>query len=280
MQTGVVSVLMMLEKNKIISSNNNISLDNSNLFVLIGANRFSYFITSQDKTVVASNTINLAMYKLETIFEGNDDLQHHFNTVKVAFQNPYLTLVPNLLYKEADAAIYLEKSFRIPQQHYFLTDNLPTFQCQNVYLAPIETYNLLLNKFQKVDFKHISTGLLINWQQKAVQLNNKSVFINVNPTNFQIAVFNRDKLLIWNIYEYKTAKDFLYFVLLVFKQINLNVELEKVFLCGIVTKEAEIYNSLYAYIRNVEFLERTSSYQFPFDFDLQPNHTNFDLFSI
>lgn len=278
MQTGVVSV-MMIKKNK-ISNLNNISLDNSNLFVLIGTNRFSYFITNQSKMILVCNTIELKSQTLNTIFEENVDLQFQFKTVKVAFQNPYLTLIPNLIYKEEEASIYLEKSFQIPQQHYLLTDNLLTFQCQNVYLAPIETYNFLLNRFQQIEFSHIATALLSKWQEIAVQLNNKSVFINVQIKFFQIAVFNREQLLIWNTFEYQTAKGFLYFVLLIIQQLKMNVETAQVFIGGELTKESEIYQFLFAYIRNIEFLKRTSHYQFDSNFDLQPNHANFDLFSI
>lgn len=258
----------------------NISLDNSNLFVLIGTNRFSYFITNQAKQALICNSIELESQTLNTIFEENVDLQASFETINIAFQNPYITLVPNLIYKEADAATYLEQSFRIPQQHYLLTDNLLTFQCQNIYLAPIETYNFLLNRFPKVEFKHIATALLSKWQAAAVQLNNKSAFINIQADAFQIAVFNRDKLLIWNTFKYETAKDFLYFALLVFKQLNLNVETAKVFLCGEVTETSEIHQLLFTYIRNIEFLKRTTAYQFDSNFDFQPNHANFDLFSI
>jgi len=280
MPTGVVSVKKIQQVSRVDTTKNNISLENSNLFVLIGANRFSYFITSYDKQVLLSNTIDLELNALETIFESNQDLQHQFNQVKVAFQNPFITLVPNMFYNETDASTYLEKSFSIPQQHYLLTDNLLTFQCQNVYLAPIETYNLLLNKYTHVEFQHIATVLLAEWQQKAVQFKNKSVFINVNKESFQIGAFNRHELLIWNTYNYKTAKDFLYFVLLVFKQLELNVELEKVLISGQITEGSEIYKLLHAYIRNVEFLSRTTTYHFASDFDLQSNHANFDLFSI
>jgi hypothetical protein len=266
--------------NRISIITDNISLENNNLFVLIGANRFSYFITDQAKTVLVCNTIELKKQSLNTIFEQNADLQACFSTVKIAFQNPYITLIPNLIYKEEDASTYLEKSFRIPKQHYLLTDNLPTFQCQNIYLAPTETYNYLIDKFDNVNYSHIVSSLLLKWQQKAVQLQHNSVFINITVSSFQIAVFNREKLLLWNTFEFETTKDFLYFVLLVFKQVNLNVETATVYLSGETLKDSEIHNLLYSYIRNIKFSKRTSTYEFASKFDLQPNHANFDLFSI
>ena len=54
--------------------------------------------------------------------------------------------------KESVADSYLRNSFRIPEQHYLLTDNLPSLQCQNVYLAPIDVYNFLQKKFDNIQF--------------------------------------------------------------------------------------------------------------------------------
>lgn len=280
MRTGVVLVVMIKVMMNRISINQKISLDNSNLFVLIGTNRFSYFIANKEKVVLVCNTIELKPQDLNIVFESNADLQHHFSVVQIAFQNAYMTLVPNLIYKEEEAGTYLEKSFQIRQQHYLLTDNLLTFQCQNIYLAPIETYNFFLNRFSKVNYKHIATALLSKWQEEAVQWKNKSIFININESHFEIAAFNRDKLLIWNTYKFRTAEDVLYFVLLVFEQVELNVETAKVFLSGQVTEEATIHKLLFAYIRNIEFLKRTNTYQFDSNFEIQANHANFDLFSI
>ncbi|MFK7949455.1 MAG: DUF3822 family protein [Saprospiraceae bacterium] len=257
----------------------NFNTNNSNLFVLIGANRFSYFISTEDKKVVIQESQVVDEKPLASVIKKDLSLNNKFGEVKVGFYSPYTTLVPDIIYKEKDATSYLENSFRIPHQHYLLTDNLSSLQCQNVFLAPIEIYNLFQNKFSNVKYFHVTTTLLVAWQEKATQLQTPSIYINVIGNQFQIGAFDKKRLLLSNTYEFKTAKDFIYFTLLTFDQLDLNVEKTPLFLSGEVMKASEIYNLLYRYIRDINFMERTPAFTFDAAFNQQANHFNFDLYS-
>jgi hypothetical protein len=268
-----------MKKNKIVINHTDLYNNDNNLFVLIGANRLSYFITSPKQEIILQAVENFENEVLSSFFEHERYFNLNFDTVKVGFVTPYSTLVPNMIYQESAAATYLENSFRVPHQHYLLTDNLPSFQCQNIFLAPIEVYNFLQNKFDNIQFFHAGTPLLLAWQQKAVQFQNTSIFINVIGKQFQIAAFQREKLLLFNTFEFKSAKDFLYYTLLVFDQVKLPTETSKLFLSGEVMQDSEIYKLLYRYIRKIEFINRPTAFQFNEQFADQPKHFNFDLYS-
>lgn len=268
-----------MKRSRIVTNHSDLYCNNNNLFVLIGANRLSYFITSPQKDVLLQAIESLENKALTAFFEGQPYFDYTFNTIKIAFITPYTTLVPNMIYQEAAAVSYLENSFRIPHQHYLLTDNLPSFQCQNVFLAPIEVYNFFQNKFTNVQFYHGGTPLLLAWQQRAVQFQTATIFINVIDKTFQIAAFQREKLLLFNTFEFKSAKDFIYYTLLVFDQLKLSTEASKLFLVGEIMQESEIYKILYRYIREIEFLSRPTAFQFDEQFEDEPKHFNFDLYS-
>jgi hypothetical protein len=268
-----------MKMNKTVTNHTDLYNNDNNLFVLIGANRLSYFIISPTKQVLLQSVELIENKALSVFFENERYLDLNFNTVKVGFITPYTTLVPNLIYQDAAAASYLENSFRIPKQHYLLTDNLPSFQCQNVFLAPIEVYNFFQNKFANAQFYHAGTILLLAWQQKAVQFQEAAIFINVIGREFQIAAFQQEKLLLFNTFQFKSAKDFIYYTLLIFDQLKLPTETSKLFLTGEVMRESEIYKILYRYIREIDFLSRPTAFQFNEQFDDQPTHFNFDLYS-
>lgn len=257
----------------------NFNTNNSNLFVLIGANRFSYFISTPEKQVVIQESQIVDSESLTNVIKKDLSLNNDFAQVTVGFISPYMTLVPHIIYQEEIASSYLENSFRIPHQHYLLTDNLANLQCQNVYLAPIEIYNFFQNKFNNVRYFQSGTSLLLAWQNRSIQLKEHSVYINVVGDHFQIGAFDHGKLLLSNTYEFKTAKDFIYYTLLVFDQLGLNVEKTKLFLSGEVMKASEIYNLLYRYIRDINFMERTTAFIFDDAFSEQPKHFHFDLYS-
>ncbi len=277
MRIGVDSV-RKIKMTKVIAKAD-FNTNNSNLFVLIGADRFSYFISTANNKVVIQASQRLDNEPLTKIIQKDLSLNNNFEQVKIGFLSPYTTLVPDIIYNEDAGTTYLENSFRIPHQHYLLTDNLSSIKCQNVYLAPIETYNFFQNKFSNVQFHHALTTLLLACQEQAAQFQEPSVYVNVMGNQLRVSAFNRENLLLTNTYEFKTAKDFMYFVLLVFDQLGLNVEQTKLFLSGEIMKTSEIHNLLYRYIRNINFLKRISAFEFDAAFDQQPDHFHFDLYS-
>lgn len=264
---------------KIVGNTSDLHSNNNNLSVLIGANRLSYFITSPNKQVLVQHSLMLDDTALVDVFKKDNYLNRTFKTVKVGFVTPYSTLVPNLIYKEDAATSYLENSFRVPQEHYLLIDNIHSIQCQNIFLAPISVYNFFQKQFETPQFFHASTPLLLSWQEQSVQFKEATVFINVIGSDFQISAFKRERLLISNTYHFESEKDFIYYTLLVFKQLGLNVETTVLYFSGEVMRASEIYKLLYRYVREIKFLKRTSYYQFNQDFDKAPEHFNFDLYS-
>ncbi len=280
MQTGVSLVKREKKKmNRIVVNTTDLHHSENNLFALIGANRLFYFITSCNQEVLVQYSQPLDKEALVSVFEKDSYLNRAFKSVNIGILSPYSTLVPNLIYKEEAATSYLENSFRLPHQHYLLIDNLPSLQCQNVFLASIPIYNFFQKKFENGVFFHAATPLLIAWQEQAVQHQKPTVFINVIGDEFQIAAYNRDKLLLFNTFQYKSAKDFMYYALLVFDQLNLEVEQTMLLLSGEIMQHSEIYKLLYRYIREIRFLSRTTSYQFDKQFEQQPEHFNFGLYS-
>ncbi|MFT5834521.1 MAG: hypothetical protein ACI97N_002161 [Cognaticolwellia sp.] len=268
-----------MKNNKTVTNRTDLYSDNNNLFVLIGANRLSYFITSPEKVILLQSIEQLDTKTFASFFDEEQYFDTLFATVKVGFVTPYTTLVPNLIYTEGSATSYLENSFSIPHQHYLLIDNLASLQCQNVFLAPIEIYDFLQNKFDHIEFYHAETPLLTAWQKEAVQFQQPTIFINVIGRQFQIAAFQQEKLLLSNTFEFKSAKDFIYYTLLVFNQLNLSTENSKLFLSGEVMQNSRIYKLLYRYIRKIEFISRPTAFQFDEQFADQPKHFNFDLYS-
>ena len=262
-----------------IVANANFNTNDSDLFVLIGTNRLYYFISNNNQVVI-QESISLDTESLEVVLKRNFTLNNDFKQVKVGFFTPYSTLVPNILYQESASTTYLENSFRVPHQHYLLTDNINCIQCQNIYLVPVELYNILQQKFPNVTFFNVSTTLLSSFHKESLQFDEPSVFINIYGNFFQASVFEKGKLLLSNTYEFMKTKDFVYFTLLIFNQLELNVEQTKLFISGELMKSSEIYNLIYRYVRHINFMERTTALEFDEAFVAEPRHFYYDLYSL
>lgn len=263
-----------------IVAKDDFNTNDSDLFVLLGTDRLSYFITANNNQVVIQESISFNTESLESILRKNFTLNNDFRQVKVGFFSTYNTLVPNILYQESASTTYLESSFRVPHHHYLLTDNIDCLQCQNIYLTPVDSFNVLQKKFPNATFVNVNSTLLSAFHKISLQFDEPSFFINIYGNFFQASVFENGKLLISNIYEFKKTKDFIYFTLLIFNQLNLNVEQTKLFFAGELMKTSEIYNLTYRYVRHINFIERTTDLVFDEAFESIPRHFYFDLYSL
>ena len=98
--------------------------------------------------------------------------------------------------------------------------------------------------------------------------------MNVSNLTFEIVVIKNKKLELFNCFSFKTKEDFIYYILFTAEQLNLNPEELKLILLGDIKKESELYNTLYQYVRNVEFYTLESSNK---TIDGIAPHSNFTL---
>ncbi|VAW25876.1 FIG032012: hypothetical protein, partial [hydrothermal vent metagenome] len=101
--------------------------------------------------------------------------------------------------------------------------------------------------------KHASTILIEKLLNVYKNTEEVIFFINVTKTNFDIVVFKNKKLELFNSFHFKTKEDFIYYVLFITEQLNLNPEEFKLVLLGDIEKNSDVYNILYQYIRNITF---------------------------
>ena len=101
--------------------------------------------------------------------------------------------------------------------------------------------------------------------------------MNFHQNNLQISYFDNEKFIFANNFPFQTSNDAAYFTMLVVNQFKLNPETIKVYLSGHVDKNAELYNVVYRYIRNVHFLETDITHQENSPFGKYSGHTFIDF---
>ena len=80
------------------------------------------------------------------------------------------------------------------------------------------------------------------------------VFVNVEPSCFDLIVVKNDSLLLYNQFEYQTKEDFIYYILFTAEQLELNPEHFKCVLLGSIAENDALYAITYKYIRHVSML--------------------------
>ncbi|MGK0308870.1 MAG: hypothetical protein ACI8RP_001837 [Urechidicola sp.] len=221
----------------------------------------------------SQNSPENLLLKIETIFKTDAHLQNDFIAVTVIHQNNLSTVVPNRFFDKKKLAFYLNFNIKTLATDFITFDDLGALNAKNVYVPYININNYLFQNFGEFEYKHHST-VLIEKLLKNNTTKEKTMFVNVSKTSLDIVVLENEKLLLSNAFSYNSKEDFIYYVLFVAEQLNLDVQEFPLFLMGEINLKSKTYKITYKYIKNVSFLESTSAIYNEFNI---PSHSNYIL---
>lgn len=91
-----------------------------------------------------------------------------------------------------------------------------------------------------------------SWLQSAIDKNWQSgVYVEFSGSRLAAFVKKDSGIVFYNQFDIRGSKDALYFILLIYKQLNLNKESFPLFVGGAVSAESEVMNWLKKYVREV-----------------------------
>jgi len=270
----------VLNKNSTIFISNT---EDTKLSIQFNLDGFSFCITNEvtNETVYFSEYIfeekqitpEKLILKVEEIFKNDLQLQKDFSSVLVIHQNNLSTLVPNDYFIEDKLSEYLNFNIKTLATDFITFDDVNCINAKNIFVPYVNINNYLFQNFGEFEYKHHISVLIKNLINNT-ESKEKSVFVNVSKTNFDVIVLENDALLFSNTFSFETKEDFIYYILFTFEQLNLEVEKIALYFTGDIEKESEIYKITYQYIRNVFFLESKNSIFNHLD---TSKHTNFIL---
>ena len=240
------------------------------LSIQIHLNGLSFCILNRStNTVEFLKTIDFAhklnpsdvLDHLKEQLSSNTIFSEDFDAVLVIHQNELATLVPKELYNENHKADYLKFNTKILRTDFISQDDISVNDSINVYVPYVNINNYIFETFGEFVYQHASTILISTILQKTKTSESPEVYININSSNIELLVVAKSQLLLFNVFEYNSKEDFIYYVLFVFEQLKLNVETTPIKLSGHVDKDNDIYNMLYTYVRHIDFINTDFNFE-------------------
>ena len=260
MVTGLHLMTKQIVKKKTI--NNNIEVTSKRkLSIQFSLDGFSFCTTNTHNEVLefssytfskTKNSPELVLEKLQDIFKKEKSLQYDFETVTVIHQNNLNTLVPNEYFKEDALKSYLKYSIKTIATDLITFDELDFMNSKNVYVPYVNINNFLFQNFGEFEYKHYSSVLLE--KLFSIATNDICCYIHVSKSTFDIVIIKNSNLQFFNIFEYKTKEDFMYYVLFTLEQLDLSTEETLVSILGDMEEDSDLFRLMYTYIRNIDFL--------------------------
>lgn len=234
------------------------------LSVQVSLNSLSFCCFDTLKNTVSSfGEVNFANVnknlKIEDLFvdafQSYPELKELYDTILVIHNNNLSTFVPELLFDENFLSSYLQYNTKVFSTDFFAFDEITNYQMKTVYIPYVNINNFFIDQFGTFDYKHASSILISKVLMTSKNKDEKKMFVHISSTHFKIIVIQKQKLLLFNSFDYNTPEDFIYYILFTAEQLNLNPENFPLEIMGNITTESDYFKIAYKYIRNVSLID-------------------------
>ncbi|WP_455169712.1 DUF3822 family protein [Aegicerativicinus sediminis] len=255
---------------KTIQKNNNLvdSTDKA-LSIQVSLNGLSFCIQDNHKQFIGGSSIKfnapLTPFKLLEqleLFIDQHKLQQEFQYVQIVFRNEICALVPEDYFNQDQIADYLKFNSKILKSDFIATDTIESIKAKNVYVPLMNIVNYLLDIYGSFEYRHSATILIDAILTNNVEPNTTKVYLHLDGTYFEMVVIKKGKLEFYNMFEFNTKEDLIYYVLFTMEQLKLDPENIPLEIIGNLTEEDDIFRIIYRYIRHVHLFQFEPSIDF------------------
>lgn len=212
------------------------------------------------------------------VIEQNQWLVKPLKSVRVIVENNRSTLIPSALFEESEKDTYLNFSAETEVEEKILFDRLTRLEIVNIFGVINDLYDQIVRFFPGAKVCHVSSLLIESiWMNFKNLITDKRIFIFVREEAFNMMVFEKKQLVYSNAFHFRAPEDFVYYVIFVMEQLNLNPEEVPVTLLGNIDTKTPHFDLIFKYIRNIDFASRSESTGYSYVFDDVPGHYFYPL---
>lgn len=242
------------------------------LLVLVGSGTFSYVVYDPvAKKFLALKSYHFTPRKMaladlemiENVFDTDKLLFTAFKSILLAFNTGNGVLVPHQYYMPSMKKDYLHLAMPEKVQEAILSDLLPGLPMVNIYSVDKDLLGFLRKEFSTDLVIHANSALLQSYPMDLdFNAANGIAFVEVEQHTFMVTVYVGGKLLIQQESDYQTGLDVVYTVVNILRQLDLDEQLVKVKLGGVIATDAGVYQEMYKFIPHLEWIQRLPGFNY------------------
>lgn len=206
-----------------------------------------------NKQLVGIEWYNAPLSSLESVFQKSDWLLKKFASSHICSTTSKFTLIPHMLFTDDKKANYLQFNHRKVDQLDVLTDKIDHIDSVCVYGVSKAEQDIVSTFFPKSTLTHFGTKYIPLLLTENKNLQEKKMLVHITHDQLYITVIERNNLLFFNLFRYSNKHDCTYYILFACEQLNLNPETIQLEFSGDISKDSDIYNLVYTYVRSVSF---------------------------
>jgi hypothetical protein len=217
--------------------------------------------------------------KIKEFISKDDFLTKHYKKTSIITPTPKFTLVPSPLFDPGQKDEYFTFNHIREEESIIISNKLDDPDLFSVFSLFKPISDLISDFYPGVHPWHHIKPLFDHISHSRKTVNGNYIHIHVEKEYFNLIIFNNNQLIFCNAYTYRNISDILYFVLNVFKKLDIKQE-ETIFLSGLTEKYDDLSSNLSIYIRSLKFSEPTGKFTFSYVFNDSDLHRFLNLFSV
>jgi hypothetical protein len=220
---------------------------------------------------------------LKQLFDDHALLTAAFwKKVKVSIKNNKFVQVPEVLFVEESQTEYLRFNAQVNTGKESVQSVLnKQSSAATVFTFPVDLKEFFTNLYPgALTLLHQSAVLIEGVTHVSEKRKDTPLYIFVDRFKLHIIYAKQGKLIYYNQFVIKQFAEYVKYIMLVMKTLNLSQESSQVVLWGYIGKNSPHYNEFYKYIHNVVFGFRPKYLKFGYMFDEVQDHHFFDLYSM
>lgn len=224
------------------------------------------------------------LHTLEQLFDDHALLKAAFwKRVKISIKNNKFVQVPEVLYVEESKGEYLRFNAHMDHEKEYVQSVINKHsKAATVFTFPKELQDWFKKLYPSTEviFLHQSAVLIEGITRVSEHRKDNPLYIFVDRFKLHIVSAEKGKLIYYNQFVIKQFSEYVKYIMLVMKTLNLNQETSQIVLWGYIGKNSPHYTEFYKYINNVVFGYRPKHLKFGYLFDEVQDHHFFDLYSM
>jgi len=216
--------------------------------------------------------------KINELITKDDFLIKPYKRVRITTPAPKFTLVPTPLFDPGKKDDYFTFNHIKEEGSLIVTNRTIDPDVFIVFSVPKQLSDLVGELYPKVHLYHHIKPLLEHISHARKSINGNYIHLHIEREYFNLIIFNSNLLKFCNTYHYRNISDILYFVLNVFKKLDIKQE-ETLHFSGITEKYDDLSSNFAIYIRNLKFAEPSGNFTFSYVFNETYLHRFINLFT-
>lgn len=225
------------------------------LSVQIGLNGLSFCIRNKDE-ILGIESYEQPLSQVEDVIRDNVWLSKDYASSNISFTTKKSTLLPSVIYSSENKKELLRLNHRKIEELDILADNISVIDGYCIYGISKAEQDIVSTYLPNSTVKHFCSKYLPHLISENKNFDGQKMIVNVTYNQIVMSVFEHSKLIYYNVFNYENAHDCMYYILFACEQVELNPENIVLEFMGDISKNDDIFNLAYTYVRTVEFSQR------------------------